>query len=59
MFSIVDGVAHSVRAKLIGERKGVYYVEPSLAAGTTVATEGRGLLDDNDKVTGTLEAWQP
>ena len=59
MFSIVDGVAHSVRAKLIGERKGVYYVEPSLVAGTMVATEGRGLLDDNDKVTGTIEAWQP
>ena len=29
------------------------------AAGTMVATEGRGLLDDNDKVAGKLEAWQP
>jgi membrane fusion protein (multidrug efflux system) len=59
VFTITDGVAHNVRAKLIGERNGVYYVEPALAAGSLVATEGRGLLDDNDKVTGKLEAWQP
>jgi len=59
VFTIADGVAHSLRATLIGERNGVFYVEPSLAAGTMVATEGRGLLDDNDKVAGKLEAWQP
>jgi RND family efflux transporter MFP subunit len=59
VFVVTDGVAHSVRAKLLGERQGVFYVEPSLAAGSLVVTEGRGLLDDADKVTGTTEAWQP
>lgn len=59
LFEIKDGVAHSTRAKLIGERKGVYYVEPTLKAGTQVVTEGRGLLDDNDTVAAKLEAWQP
>jgi membrane fusion protein (multidrug efflux system) len=59
VFTIADGVAHNVRAKLIGERAGVYYVEPTLAAGSYVATEGRGLLDDNDRVAGKPVAWQP
>jgi RND family efflux transporter MFP subunit len=59
VFEISNGVAHAFRAKLIGERGGVYYVEPKLPAGTDVATEGRGLLDDNDAVTGKLEPWQP
>lgn len=59
LFEIKAGVAHSTRAKLIGERSGAYYVEPTLKAGTQVVTEGRGLLDDNDTVTSKLEAWQP
>jgi len=59
VFTVAEGAVHAVRAKLIGEREGVYYVEPSLAPGTEVATEGRGLLDDGDKVTGKLEPWQP
>jgi RND family efflux transporter MFP subunit len=59
VFEVADGVAHSTRAKLIGERSGVYYVEPTLKPGTQVVTEGRGLLDDNDKVAGTLEEWRP
>lgn len=59
VYVIADGVAHSVRAKLVGERNGTYYVEPTLAAGSCVATEGRGLLDDNNKVAGKVEAWEP
>src|SRR3569623_1508892 len=59
LFEIADGVAHAFRAKLIGERGGIYYVEPTLPAGTQVATEGRGLLDDKDAVAGKLEPWQP
>lgn len=59
VFVVKDGVAHSTRAKLIGERKGVYYVEPSLPAGELVATEGRGLLNDGDKVAGKEEPWAP
>ncbi|HET9990159.1 MAG TPA: efflux RND transporter periplasmic adaptor subunit [Kofleriaceae bacterium] len=59
VFVVKDGAAHSTRAKLIGERQGVYYVEPSLPAGELVATEGRGLLNDGDKVTGKEELWTP
>ncbi len=59
VYVIADGIAHSVRAKLVGERKGTYYVEPTLPAGSYVATEGRGLLDDNNKVAGKEEAWKP
>lgn len=59
VFTVANGTAHALRAKLIGERAGVYYVEPTLPPGTEVATEGRGLLDDGDRVTGKLEAWQP
>ncbi|MEO8840148.1 MAG: efflux RND transporter periplasmic adaptor subunit [Kofleriaceae bacterium] len=58
-FTVKDGVAHSTRAKLVGERSGVYYVEPTLKAGTEVVTEGRGLLDDDDTVAAKLEPWQP
>ena len=53
VFVVTDGVAHAVVAKLIGERAGVLYVDPSLAAGTQIVTEGRGILDDNDRVTAT------
>jgi RND family efflux transporter MFP subunit len=59
VFVVKDGVAHSTRAKLIGERQGVYYVEPSLPAGALLVTEGRGLLNDLDKVTGKEEPWAP
>ncbi len=59
LFEVKDGVAHATRAKLVGERNGVYYVEPTLEAGVEIVTEGRGLLEDNDKVAGKLEAWQP
>jgi RND family efflux transporter MFP subunit len=59
VFVVKDGVAHSTRAKLVGERKGVYYVEPSLPPGELVVTEGRGLLNDGDKVAGKVEPWTP
>ena len=59
VFVVKDGVARATRAKLIGERKGVFYVEPSLPAGGLVVTEGRGLLDDNDRVDGKTVAWTP
>ena len=55
VFAVKDGVAHSVVAKLLGERDGVLYVDPSLTAGTQVVTEGRGVLEDKDKVTATLD----
>jgi len=59
VYTVVDGIAHATRARLIGERDGVYFVEPSLPPGTAVVTEGRGLLNDKDKVTATNVAWKP
>ena len=59
VFVVKDGVAHAIRAKLLGERKGTFYVDPSLAPGSLVVTEGRGLLDDNDRVAGKAEPWTP
>ncbi len=59
VFVAQDGVAHAVVAKLLGERDGVLYVDPSLAAGTQVVTEGRGMLDDKDRVTATVDKPAP
>ena len=57
VFVVTDGVAHATRAKLVGERNGVYYVDPSLAPGSQIVTEGRGLLNDGDHVAGKLEPF--
>lgn len=59
VYMVSDGVAHATRAKLIGERDGVYFIEPSLPAGVAIVTEGRGLLTDKDKVAATNVAWKP
>lgn len=59
VFAVKDGVAHTVVAKLLGERSGQLYVDPSLAPGTQVATEGRGILEDQDRVTATLAKPEP
>ncbi len=59
VFVIVDGVAHTTRAKLVGERKGTFYLEPSLASGSQVVTEGRGLLNDGDRVDVKTAQWTP
>ena len=59
VFVVKDGVAHATRAKLIGERKGTFYLEPSLAGGSQVVTEGRGLLNDNDRVEVKTVPWAP
>ena len=54
---VVDGdVTHDVSAKLLGERDGVLYLDPSLPAGSTVVTEGRGQLDDGDRVAVAIES---
>ena len=51
VFVVEGGVAHSRVAKLLGERAGLLYVDPGLAAKSAVVTEGRGVLDDGDHVT--------
>jgi membrane fusion protein (multidrug efflux system) len=41
--------------KILGERNGQLYVEPSLRAGSRVVTEGRALLEDGDRVDAKLD----
>ena len=59
IFVVTGGVARSVVAKLLGERDGVLYVDPALAAGTQVVTEGHSVLDDKDRVIATLAKPTP
>jgi hypothetical protein len=51
VFVVTDHVAHAVVGKLLGEHEGVLYVDPVLAAGSMIVSEGRGQLDDGDRVT--------
>jgi membrane fusion protein (multidrug efflux system) len=41
--------------KIMGERSGQLYVEPSLRAGSRVVTEGRALLRDGDRIEAKLD----
>ena len=50
VFVVEDGVAHLRVASVLGERAGLLYVDPKLAAGSELVTEGRAQLDDNDHV---------
>jgi RND family efflux transporter MFP subunit len=48
---VVDGgVAHFVTVPLLGERDGALFLDPKLAAGSLVVTEGRALLNEKDPV---------
>ncbi|HSS37779.1 MAG TPA: efflux RND transporter periplasmic adaptor subunit, partial [Polyangia bacterium] len=47
-------VAHKAVFGVLGERGGSLFVQPKLAAGTQVVTEGRTLLKDGDNVTAKL-----
>ncbi len=50
VFVVTDNVAHAVVATLLGEHAGVLYVDPQLKPGSLVVTEGRGQLENNDRV---------
>ncbi|MES1165720.1 MAG: hypothetical protein ABUR63_08185, partial [Verrucomicrobiota bacterium] len=52
----IDGasVAHKAVFGVLGERGGSLFVQPKLAAGTPVVTEGRTLLKDGDRVAAKL-----
>jgi RND family efflux transporter MFP subunit len=50
VFVVDDGVAHARVVPLLGEQGGTLFVEPKLVPGSLVVTEGRALLNDNDKV---------
>jgi RND family efflux transporter MFP subunit len=56
VFVVEDDVAHKKTFAVKGEREGRLYLEPSLKAGSRVVTEGRALLNDNDRVTSSLDA---
>jgi hypothetical protein len=50
LFTVTRGVAHQIHAAVKGERGGSLFIDPSVAAGTLVVTEGRALLEDGDPV---------
>lgn len=57
---VVDGdVAHRKTIDVLGERGGSVFLDPALAAGAQVVTEGRALLDEGDHVTAKEEAKAP
>ena len=57
---VVDGeVAHRRAVQTIGEREGSLFVEPTLAAGTLVVTQGRTTLRDGDRVEAQIAEAQP
>jgi membrane fusion protein, multidrug efflux system len=48
---IADGeIARQKVLPVLGEREGMLYVDPSLAAGAMVVTQGRGALEDGDHI---------
>ena len=51
LFTVDQNVAHAQTVAIRGEAGGSLFVDPSLSAGTAVVTEGRGLLEDGDRVT--------
>jgi hypothetical protein len=56
----VDGnVARKKTVEVVGEGQGRLFVGPSLAPGTVVVTEGRGSLQDGDRVKAAVEASLP
>lgn len=56
LFSVDGEVAHVRVARVRGEREGILYLEPSLAAGTLVVTEGSGALAEGDRVSAKVDA---
>lgn len=56
VFVVEGDVARARSVPLLGEREGVLFLDPKLAPGTHVVTEGRALLDDGDHVKATMGA---
>ena len=55
IYVIEGGTAHKRSVDVLGEREGRLYLDPSLASGAHVVTEGRALLNDKDRVAASLE----
>lgn len=56
VFTVDGSVVKKVSVSVIGERGGSLFVKTDLKPGTLVVTQGRTLLDDNDRVVAKLEA---
>jgi membrane fusion protein, multidrug efflux system len=55
LFVLEGDVAKKKSFSVLGEREGRLYLEPALAPGTKVVTEGRALLNENDHVVAALD----
>jgi RND family efflux transporter MFP subunit len=55
LFVVEGGVAKRISVPVKGEETGTLYLDPSLAPGSRVVTEGRSLLNDGDRVLAKLE----
>jgi hypothetical protein len=57
---VVDGdAAHKTTVAVLGERGGSLFVKTELAAGAHVVTQGRSVLENNDRVVAKLESAKP
>jgi membrane fusion protein, multidrug efflux system len=54
VFVVQGNTAHKQTVQVKGEREGRLFLDTALAPGARIVTEGRALLNDNDKVTATL-----
>jgi len=59
VFVVKDGKAHALVVPVLGERAGMLFVEPTLASGSWVVSEGRALLSDGDRVDAKLAPLAP
>jgi multidrug efflux pump subunit AcrA (membrane-fusion protein) len=57
VFVVEGDIAKKVVFGVIGEGAGTLYLDPSLAAGSRVVSEGRSLVDDGDRVVAKLETF--
>jgi RND family efflux transporter MFP subunit len=59
VFVVEGAVAHRRIYDVLGERAGAIYLSPLLGAGSRVVTEGRGALEDGDRVVAAVEPSAP
>jgi RND family efflux transporter MFP subunit len=59
VFVVEGGTARKVTVSVIGERGGSLFVKPDLLPGAQVVTQGRSLLENNDRVVAKLEVKKP
>jgi RND family efflux transporter MFP subunit len=55
LFVVEGNVARKRTLRVVGERAGRLFVDPGLGAGTLIVSQGRALLNDQDRVRPSLE----